>query len=128
MDQSQLTDFGLDGGELAKAVYFNGARFYVFRGALWFIAERPFYSAGKIFEWKGPTVGFGINIEALEYAKDHGLKVRVMLRDKKSKCYETTPGQYLLYGHDWNEKGVMLKVLQWSKTFFKTIELYYDLE
>jgi len=110
-----------------KELNFRGEKFFhdEENNILSFHIREPFYSAGKEFNWFGATVGLGINRPALDYAIQHGLMIRVTVKDNKN-AYEISPEFWLnwaLKHKSIKKKGTTdLFVCQWSRVQFKTIQ------
>lgn len=86
-----------------------------------FISE-PFYSAGKVFNWRGRTVGLSLNSEILDFARTHGAMIKVYVATQPNKLYSINPDEWLKFSREHGSiqrrKGITLHVVQWSENHF----------
>ena len=84
----------------------------------------PFYSAGKQFGWFGATVGLGINEEALEFAIQNKLTIKVTVGSNK-KAYEILALKWKEFALQHNsimtKRDTTIYICQWSKDHFKSV-------
>ena len=85
------------------------------------LRKGPFLSAGKKYGWNPPVPGLGVNLDILKYASKNDLKLRIFVGDKWDRCYETHPNMFLGFGEPHVEKGIHLRILPWSTTYFVTV-------
>lgn len=89
-----------------------------------FHIREPFYSAGKQFGWGKPTVGLGINYDALTFAVSHNAKIWVQV-GSSPKIYEINAKTWLDFVRRFKSidkhTGIALYVVQWSEKYFKTL-------
>jgi len=95
------------------------------RGHLYHWVREPFWSAGKIYRWPGRPAALGANRAILDYAESHGAKIRVFVRDKIDRCYETESKTWLGFARKHKAihwaSDVAIYLLQWCPRYFRTI-------
>jgi len=103
---------------------FAGETFLEHRKELFFRIIEPYYSAGKRYGWN-PSIGLGINEQALFYAKRKKLKLCVFIGNKKDRYYEADPETWIRFARQHNsiEKhgNTRLYVIQFSPEYFRTV-------
>ena len=95
--------------------------------------HEPFYKAGQICGWEGSPLGLGVNQDVLLWAAKRRAKVRVLVGEDASKCYEADPDQWMQFSVQHKcvqrtkpttgEPLPALYVMQWNKEHFKTVNL-----
>ena len=113
---------------MVKEIIFRGEKFLHFpkEKILLFHIREPFYSAGKQFGWKGAPIALGINKQALNYALENNLKIRVVVGSKNpGRSYEILAEEWeefsLKHGAIMKKGKTVIYVCQWTKEHFKTI-------
>jgi len=102
------------------------AKFVIEMGCLYIhLYGGPYLKAWKDFNWKEKRPGLGINRDALLYAKDHGLRVRVLVSFKADRCYEAEAQKWINFSERTRSidkrDGVAIYLLPWTRKHFQTI-------
>jgi hypothetical protein len=85
------------------------------------LKKGPFLSAGKKFGWNPPVPGLGVNAEIVRYAREKDLVIRIFVKAKLDRCYETHPNIFLGLGRRYIVERTALYLLPWSGMYFKTV-------
>ena len=63
--------------------------------------DQTYWGAWKKFGWQIGMEGLSISLKAIEYAKEKGKKLQVIVKDNKYGTYEITPDKALENGQEF---------------------------
>lgn|GEM_PF-2051908 len=110
--------------DLAYKVSFSGAKFLVEGSYLYLnLYSGPFFKAYRDYNWEIKSPALGCNKRALYYAREHNLKIRVIVLRKVDRCYEVGPDLWIVFAETTKSinrrNGIPIYLLPWS--YFKTV-------
>ncbi|MEM1554762.1 MAG: hypothetical protein QXU09_03710 [Thermoproteota archaeon] len=90
------------------------------------IREGPFLSAAQIKGWQKNAPALGVNISILNLARFKDWRIRIFVKDRFDRCYETHPEIFFEFQKSFDNSYKVgkteLLLLPWTNLYFETIK------